>query len=77
MEQLGTYRHQLLEKVGMQWVDAGIVGLQQRGESLLGLVLYFAGAIVAHLRARDPAMQGAAAFLALAVATTAVLLLDF
>ena len=42
----------------------------------IGLVLYFAGAIVAHVRASDPAMQGAIAFLILAVATTVTLFLD-
>lgn len=42
----------------------------------IGLVLYFTGAIVAHLRAGDPAMQGAIAFLLLAVATTVTLFLD-
>ena len=41
----------------------------------IGLVLYFAGAIVAHLRAGDPAMQGAIAFLLLASAVTITLLL--
>ena len=41
----------------------------------IGLVLYFAGAIVAHIRAGDPAMQGAIAFLVLAIATMATLFL--
>jgi DoxX-like family len=35
----------------------------------IGSVLYFAGAIAAHLRFQDPDRQGAIAFLALAVAT--------
>ena len=42
----------------------------------IGLILYFTGAIVAHLRAGDPAMQGAIAFLFLAVATMATLSFD-
>jgi DoxX-like protein len=42
----------------------------------IGLVLYFTGAIVAHVRASDPAMQGAIAFLLLAVATMVTLFLD-
>jgi len=42
----------------------------------IGLVLYFTGAIVAHVRAGDSAMQGAIAFLALALATTVTLVLD-
>lgn len=41
----------------------------------IGLVLYFTGAIVAHVRANDPAMQGAIAFLALSVATMITLFL--
>lgn len=40
----------------------------------IGLVLYFAGAIVAHIRANDRAVQGAVLFLALSVATLIVLL---
>ncbi|GAB7070513.1 DoxX family protein [Mycobacterium hodleri] len=43
----------------------------------IGLVLYFTGAIVAHVRAGDPAMQGAVAFLLLAGATTVTLVLDY
>ncbi|WP_213815522.1 DoxX family protein [Glaciihabitans sp. dw_435] len=35
----------------------------------IGTVLYFAGAILAHLRAHDPDRNGAIAFLALAAAT--------
>ncbi|MDX1892767.1 DoxX family protein [Mycolicibacterium sp. 050158] len=42
----------------------------------IGLVLYFSGAIVAHVRAGDRAMQGAIFFLVLAVATLATLFLD-
>jgi hypothetical protein len=41
----------------------------------IGLVLYFTGAIVAHVRASDPAMQGAIAFLVVASATTVTLFL--
>jgi uncharacterized membrane protein YkgB len=40
-----------------------------------GSILYFAGAIVAHVRASDPGWQGAAVFLALSIATFVVLLL--
>lgn len=42
----------------------------------IGLVLYFTGAIVAHVRAGDPAMQGAIMFLLLAIATMVMLVLD-
>ncbi|MBM3715876.1 MAG: DoxX family protein [Actinobacteria bacterium] len=42
----------------------------------IGLVLYFAGAIVTHLRAHDRAVQGAVFFLALSVATLVVLLIS-
>ncbi|RLV49744.1 DoxX family protein [Nocardioides mangrovicus] len=41
-----------------------------------GLVLYFAGAVGAHVRAHDPEWQGAAAFLVLSVVTLVVLLLS-
>lgn len=41
----------------------------------VGLILYFAGAIGAHLRARDPNWQGAALFLALSTATLILLVL--
>jgi len=41
----------------------------------VGLVLYFGGAIIAHVRAHDPNWQGAASFLALSAATLIVLLL--
>jgi hypothetical protein len=39
-----------------------------------GVVIYFVGAIVAHLRASDRGFQGAVAFLVLAVATLTLLL---
>jgi hypothetical protein len=42
----------------------------------IGLILYFAGAIIAHVRAHDPASQGAILFLALAAVTLALLLLN-
>lgn len=41
-----------------------------------GLILYFAGAIIAHVRSGDPDWQGAASFLAMSAATLTVLLLD-
>ncbi|MCS5717701.1 DoxX family protein [Herbiconiux sp. CPCC 205763] len=41
----------------------------------IGLTLYFTGAIVAHVRAHDPARQGIL-FLVLAAITLALLLLD-
>lgn len=41
----------------------------------IGLVLYFIGAVIAHIRAHDPAKQGAIMFLALSVATLIVLVL--
>lgn len=39
----------------------------------IGLVLYFMGALIAHLRARDTAMQGAILFFGLSTATFVVL----
>ncbi|ROS77989.1 DoxX-like protein [Curtobacterium sp. PhB130] len=41
----------------------------------IGAVIYFAGAIVAHVRAHDKGLQGAAVLLAVSVATLVVLLL--
>jgi uncharacterized membrane protein YphA (DoxX/SURF4 family) len=41
----------------------------------IGAVVYFAGAIVAHLRARDKGLQGAAVLLVVSIATLVVLLL--
>jgi hypothetical protein len=41
----------------------------------VGATVYFAGAVAAHLRAHDPAKQGAVAFLVLAAATVAALVL--
>lgn len=40
----------------------------------IGLVFYFTGAVTAHLRAHDRAMQGAVLFLVLSAATLIVLL---
>jgi len=42
----------------------------------IGVILYFSGAITAHLRAHDPNKQGAVMFLALAIATLVLLLLN-
>ncbi len=42
----------------------------------IGLVLYFAGAIIAHVRAHDPGRRGAILFLVFAAITLALLLLD-
>lgn len=41
----------------------------------IGLVLYFIGAIAAHIRAHDSGMQGAVGFLVMSAATLAALLL--
>ncbi|MFJ3385418.1 MULTISPECIES: DoxX family protein [unclassified Curtobacterium] len=41
----------------------------------IGAVVYFVGAIVAHVRAHDKGLQGAAVLLAVSVATLVVLLL--
>jgi uncharacterized membrane protein YphA (DoxX/SURF4 family) len=41
----------------------------------IGSIVYFVGAIVAHVRAHDKGLQGAAALLVLSVATLVVLLL--
>lgn len=54
-------------------VDVWIPGLAIA--AAVGLVLYFAGAISAHLRARDPNLQGAALFLILSAATLTLLLI--
>ncbi|WP_185757068.1 DoxX family protein [Nocardia bhagyanarayanae] len=42
----------------------------------IGLVLYFGGAIVAHIRGGDRNLRGAALFLAFSIATSVVLVLD-
>lgn len=54
--------------VGLWWVPLAIA-------AAIGAVVYFAGAVVAHLRAHDRELQGAAVLLVLAVATLVVLLL--
>ncbi|WP_225729980.1 MULTISPECIES: DoxX family protein [unclassified Nocardia] len=41
-----------------------------------GLVLYFCGAVVAHIRTGDRNMLGALVFLAISIATSVVLVLD-
>ena len=47
----------------------GLIGVPLIGEAAAtGLILYFVGAIIAHLRARDYSIGPAAAFLLLAVA---------
>lgn len=53
---------------GLWWAPLGVA-------AAVGTVAYFAGAIVAHLRAGDRAVQGAAVFLGLAVVTAVVLVL--
>lgn len=52
--------------IGIWWPPLAIA-------AAAGVILYFGGAIVAHLRARDHGMQGAAAFLALGIATLVLL----
>ncbi|MFI9404989.1 DoxX family protein [Nocardia sp. NPDC052316] len=42
----------------------------------IGLVLYFAGAILVHIRTGDRNMMGAMVFLAFSIATSVVLVLD-
>lgn len=54
--------------VGLWWAPLAIA-------AAVGAVLYFAGALIAHLRAHDRDLQAAAALLVLAVATLVVLLL--
>ena len=54
--------------IGLWWAPLAIA-------AAIGAVVYFAGAVVAHLRAHDRDLQGAAVLLALAVATLVVLLL--
>jgi DoxX-like family len=47
----------------------GLIGVPLIGEAAtIGLILYFVGAIITHLRARDYSIGPAAAFLLLAVA---------
>ncbi len=36
VEQLSAHRHQAVEKVGEQGLEAGLIGLQRRGEPVLG-----------------------------------------
>ena len=48
----------------------GLIGVPPIGTAAaIGLILYFVGAIITHLRARDYSIGPAAAFLLLAVAT--------
>ncbi|WP_144751505.1 DoxX family protein [Curtobacterium pusillum] len=54
--------------VGLWWTPLAIA-------AAIGSVVYFAGAVVAHLRAHDRDLQGAVVLLALSVATLVVLLL--
>lgn len=54
--------------VGLWWTPLAIA-------AATGAVIYFAGAVVAHLRARDRDVQGAVVLLVLAVATLVLLLL--
>lgn len=53
---------------GLAWPLLGIA-------AATGLVLYFAGAVAAHLRVHDPARQGAVMFLILSGATLVALVL--
>src|ERR671916_1905220 len=47
----------------------GLIGVPLVGTAAaIGLILYFVGAIITHLRARDPSIGPAAAFLLLAMA---------
>ncbi|SDQ63976.1 DoxX-like family protein [Curtobacterium sp. UNCCL20] len=54
--------------VGLWWVPLAIA-------AAIGSVVYFAGAVVAHLRAHDRELQGAVVLLVVSVATLVVLLL--
>ena len=36
IEELSAHRHEAVEKVGVQSIEAGVVGLHNRGESVLG-----------------------------------------
>jgi len=54
--------------IGLWWVPLAIA-------AAIGSVVYFAGAVVAHLRARDRELQGAVVLLIVSVATLVVLLL--
>ncbi len=54
--------------VGLWWTPLAIA-------AAIGAVVYFAGAVVAHLRAHDRDVQAAVVLLALSVATLVVLLL--
>jgi uncharacterized membrane protein YphA (DoxX/SURF4 family) len=54
--------------VGLWWTPLAIA-------AAIGAVVYFGGAVIAHLRAHDRDLQGAVVLLVLAVATLVVLLL--
>ncbi|MEG8035495.1 DoxX family protein [Sphingomonas sp. LR61] len=54
--------------IGIWWVPLAIA-------AAIGAVVYFVGAVVAHLRAHDKDLQGAVVLLVLSVATLVVLLL--
>jgi hypothetical protein len=54
--------------VGIFWTPLGIA-------AAIGAVIYFGGAVVAHLRAHDRGMQGAVGLLVVAIATLVFLLL--
>lgn len=53
---------------------AGIVYRPFAIAAAIGLILYFGGAIIVHIRTGDRDMAGATVFLALSVVTTALLL---
>jgi DoxX-like family len=59
----------ILKAAGALGLLLGLIGVPLIGTAAaIGLVLFFVGAIIAHLRARDYSIGPAAAFLALAVA---------
>ncbi|WP_433567072.1 DoxX family protein [Nocardia sp. CA-151230] len=64
---------QIAATVGLLW---GIWFPPFAIAAVIGLVLYFTGAIIAHLRSGDRNMLGAVGFLALSIATSVVLVID-
>ncbi|WP_028642204.1 DoxX family protein [Nocardioides sp. URHA0020] len=63
-----------LQLAGALGLVAGLWYAQLAIAAAVGLVLYFAGAIITHIRVSDPNVQGAVAFATLSAATLGLLL---
>src|SRR5215207_2611857 len=57
-----------LKAAGALGLLVGLIGVPLIGTAAVGLILFFVGAIITHLRVRDYSIGPAAAFLLLAVA---------